>query len=217
MIRVYLVDDHAVVRQGLRTFLDLQPDIEVVGEAAGGDQALREAAAAAPDVVLLDLVMPEGDGLTALSRLRDTLPSTRVLVLSSFGDDANVTAAMRAGAAGYLLKDVDPQALAASIRDVHAGRAALHPDVLARLLRQREAPPASQLTARELDVLVCITEGLANKQIGRRLGITEKTVKTHVSSILGKLGVQDRTEAAVAAIRDRLVPDPAQRATPSVR
>lgn len=217
MIRVYLVDDHAVVRQGLRAFLDLQPDIEVVGEASGGDQALVEGPAITPDVVLLDLVMPEGDGLTALRRFRDALPSARVLVLSSFGDDANVAAAMRAGAAGYLLKDVDPQALAASIRDVYAGRAALHPDVLARLLRQRAAPPASQLTARELEVLVCITEGLANKQIGRRLGITEKTVKTHVSSILGKLGVQDRTEAAVAAIRDRLVPDPAQRAAPSVR
>lgn len=211
MIRVYVVDDHAVVRQGLRTFLDLQPDIEVVGEAAGGEQAVREAPASAPDVILLDLVMPEGDGVSALGRLSEVLPSARVIVLSSFGDDANVAAAMRAGAAGYLLKDVDPQALATSIRDVHAGRAALHPDVLTRLLRQREAPPASQLTARELDVLVSITEGLANKQIGRRLGITEKTVKTHVSSILGKLGVQDRTEAAVVAIRDRLVPDPAQR------
>lgn len=211
MIRVYVVDDHAVVRQGLRTFLDLQPDIEVVGEAAGGAQAVREAPASAPDVILLDLVMPEGDGVSALGRLSEVLPSARVIVLSSFGDDANVAAAMRAGAAGYLLKDVDPQALATSIRDVHAGRAALHPDVLTRLLRQREAPPASQLTARELDVLVSITEGLANKQIGRRLGITEKTVKTHVSSILGKLGVQDRTEAAVVAIRDRLVPDPAQR------
>jgi two-component system, NarL family, response regulator LiaR len=217
VIRVYLVDDHAVVRQGLRAFLDLQPDIEVVGEAAGGDQALREGPAAAPDVILLDLVMPEGDGLTALRRLREVLPGTRVLVLSSFGNDANVAAAMRAGAAGYLLKDVDPQALAASIRDVHAGRAALHPDVLSRLLRQREAPPASQLTARELEVLVCITDGLANKQIARRLGITEKTVKTHVSSILGKLGVQDRTEAAVAAIRDRLVPDPAEREAQRVR
>lgn len=211
MIRVYVVDDHAVVRQGLRTFLDLQPDIEVVGEAAGGEQAVREAPASTPDVILLDLVMPEGDGVSALGRLSEVLPSARVIVLSSFGDDANVAAAMRAGAAGYLLKDVDPLALATSIRDVHAGRAALHPDVLTRLLRQREAPPASQLTARELDVLVSITEGLANKQIGRRLGITEKTVKTHVSSILGKLGVQDRTEAAVVAIRDRLVPDPAQR------
>lgn len=211
MIRVYLVDDHAVVRQGLRAFLDLQPDIQVVGEAAGGEAALREAPEAAPDVILLDLVMPEGDGLTALRRLREVLPGARVLVLSSFGDDANVAAAMRDGAAGYLLKDVDPQALAISIRDVHAGRAALHPDVLARLLRQRAAPPASQLTPRELEVLVCITEGLANKQIGRRLGITEKTVKTHVSSILSKLGTQDRTEAAVVAIRDRLVPDPAPR------
>ncbi|MGH7921720.1 MAG: response regulator [Candidatus Dormibacteraceae bacterium] len=211
MIRVYLVDDHAVVRQGLRTFLDLQEDLQVVGEASGGDQALQDAPAAAPEVVLLDLVMPEGDGLTALGRLREKMPQVRVLVLSSFGDDANVAAAMRAGAAGYLLKDVDPQALAAAIRDVHAGRPALHPDVLSRLLRQREAPPASQLTARELDVLVAITQGMANKQIGRHLGITEKTVKTHVSSILGKLGVQDRTEAAVVAIRDRLVPDPAPR------
>ncbi|MFZ0215630.1 MAG: response regulator transcription factor [Candidatus Dormiibacterota bacterium] len=209
MIRVFLVDDHAVVRQGLRAFLELQPDMEVVGEVAGGHDAIREVPGQRPDVVLMDLVMPDGDGLSALEQLVGTVPGARVLVLSSFSDDANVSAAMRAGAAGYLLKDIDPQALAAAIRDVNAGRTALHPDVLARLLRQQSAPRASQLTPRELEVLACITQGLANKQIGRELGVTEKTVKTHVSSILDKLSAADRTEAAVIAIRNRLVPDTA--------
>jgi NarL family two-component system response regulator LiaR len=205
MIRVLLVDDHQVVRQGLRAFLDVQPDMEVVGEVGGGHDAVGAAPELRPDVVLMDLVMPDGDGISALEQLAGAAPGTRVLVLSSFGDDANVAAAMRAGAAGYLLKDVEPEALAAAIRDVDAGRTALHPEVLARLLRQQSAPRASQLTPRELDVLTCITRGLANKQIGRALGVTEKTVKTHVSSILDKLGAADRTEAAVIAIRNRLV------------
>ncbi len=206
-IRVLLVDDHQVVRQGLRAFLQLQPDLEVVGEAAGGRAALEAAAAGRPDVVLMDLVMPEGDGIAAIRALAEVAPGARVLVLSSFADDEHIFAAMQAGAAGYLLKDVDPDALAEAIREVRRGRPALHPDVAARLMRRVADPavPATEpLTPREREVLRLVVEGYANKQIARRLLITEKTVKTHVSSILQKLGVPDRTAAAVLAIRQGL-------------
>ncbi|HEY7202389.1 MAG TPA: response regulator transcription factor [Candidatus Dormibacteraeota bacterium] len=204
-VRVLLVDDHLVVRQGLRAFLQLQPDIEVVGEAAGGAAAVEAAAAGRPDVVLMDLVMPEGDGVEAIRELAAAVPGARVLVLSSFADDERVFAAMQAGAAGYLLKDVEPDALAGAIRDVHRGRPALHPDVAARLMRRVAEPAPEHLTPREREVLRLVVEGYANKQIASRLRITEKTVKTHVSSILQKLGVPDRTAAAVLAIRQGLV------------
>lgn len=207
-VRVMLVDDHAVVREGLRAFLQLQPDIEVVSEAAGGAAAVEAAAAARPDVVLMDLMMPEGDGVEAIRGLATAAPGTRVLVLSSFTDDEKVFAAMQAGAAGYLLKDVEPDQLAAAIRDVHRGRPALHPDVAARLMRrvaEPAGPEVEALTPREREVLQLVVEGFANKQIARRLRITEKTVKTHVSSVLQKLGVPDRTSAAVLAIRQGLV------------
>jgi two-component system, NarL family, response regulator LiaR len=207
-IRVLLVDDHQVVRQGLRAFLQLQPDVEVVGEAAGGEAAVAAASAGRPDVVLMDLLMPEGDGVVAIRALGEAAPGARVVVLSSFADDERIFAAMQAGAAGYLLKDVDPDALAEAVREVHRGRPVLHPDVAARLMR-RVADPAVQatelLTPREREVLRLVVEGFANKQIARRLLITEKTVKTHVSSILQKLGVADRTAAAVLAIRQGLV------------
>jgi len=207
-IRVLLVDDHQVVRQGLRAFLQLQPDVEVVGEAAGGEAAVAAAAAGRPDVVLMDLVMPEGDGVTAIRALAEAAPGARVVVLSSFADDERIFAAMQAGAAGYLLKDVDPDALAEAVRDAHRGRPVLHPDVTARLMRRVADPtgPATEaLTPREREVLRLVVEGYANKHIARRLPITEKTVKTHVSSILQKLGVPDRTAAAVLAIRQGLV------------
>jgi DNA-binding NarL/FixJ family response regulator len=207
-IRVLLVDDHQVVRRGLRAFLQLQPDVEVVGEAAGGQAAVAAAAESRPDVVLMDLVMPEGDGIAAIRALAEAAPGARVVVLSSFADDERIFAAMQAGAAGYLLKDVDPDALAEAVRDVHRGRPALHPDVAARLMRRVADPagPATEpLTPREREVLRLVVEGYANKQIARRLLITEKTVKTHVSSILQKLGVADRTAAAVMAIRQGLV------------
>jgi NarL family two-component system response regulator LiaR len=207
-IRVLLVDDHQVVRQGLRAFLQLQPDVEIVGEAGGGEAAVAAAAEARPDVVLMDLVMPEGDGVVAIRALTAAAPGVRVVVLSSFADDERIFAAMQAGAAGYLLKDVDPDALADAIREVHRGRPVLHPDVAARLMRRVADPagPATEpLTPREREVLGLVVEGYANKQIARRLLITEKTVKTHVSSILQKLGVPDRTAAAVLAIRQGLV------------
>ena len=206
-IRLLIVDDHSVVREGLRAFLRLQEGIEVVGEAASADEAVSVAARASPDVVLLDLVMPEGDGIGAIRRLLEVAPGVRVLVLTSFADDAQIFAAIAAGAAGYLLKDVDPQALADGIRDVHAGRPALHASVAARLMRRSGSPrPTSDhLTPRERDVLRLVVEGLANKQIAQRLGIGEKTIKTHVSRVLAKLGVTDRTQAAVLAIREGLV------------
>jgi NarL family two-component system response regulator LiaR len=206
-IRLLIVDDHSVVREGLRAFLRLQEGIEVVGEAADGEEAVRVAATSSPDVVLLDLVMPSGDGIGAIRRLIAVAPGVRVLILTSFADDAQIFAAIAAGAAGYLLKDVDPQALADGIRDVHAGRPALHSSVAARLMHGRVSPRATHddLTERERDVLRLVVEGLANKQIAQRLGIGEKTIKTHVSRVLAKLGVADRTQAAVLAIREGLV------------
>ncbi|HET8756414.1 MAG TPA: response regulator transcription factor [Solirubrobacteraceae bacterium] len=202
MIRVLIADDHAVVRQGLRTFLDLQEDIEVVAEAADGEEALALTEALAPDVVLIDLVMPRVDGIEALRRLRERAPAVRAIVLSSFVDDDKLFPAVRAGAAGYLLKDVQPQELVEAIRTVHGGGALLHPQVAARLLQDMAEDP---LTPREHDVLALIGRGMPNKLIARELSLSEKTVKAHVSSILAKLGVTDRTQAALYAVREGLV------------
>ncbi|WP_238009801.1 response regulator transcription factor [Dactylosporangium sp. AC04546] len=204
-IRVLVVDDHPVVRQGLRTFLDLQDDITVVGEADDSASCLAEVAATDPDVVLLDLRMPGGDGVEALRGLRAAdVARPRVLVITSFTDPSAVLPAVRAGAAGYVYKDVDPPALAAAIRAVHAGHVLLHPDV-ARLLADSGPPPdATHLTAREREVLAEVARGRSNREIARALGLAEKTVKTHVSAILTKLGVQDRTQAALYAVRSGL-------------
>ena len=201
MIRVLIADDHAVVRQGLRTFLGLQEDIEVVGEAADGEQAVAEAERLAPDVVLMDLVMPRMDGVEAIRRLHERVPAARAVVLSSFIDEDRLLPVVRAGAAGYLLKDVEPAELVAAIRTVHGGGALLHPRVAARLLAEVAGDP---LTPREREVLALIGRGMANKVIARELGLAEKTVKTHVSSILAKLGVADRTQAALYAVREGL-------------
>jgi len=199
MIRVLIADDHAVVRQGLRTFLDLQDDIEVVGEAADGAAALAAAETLAPHVVVMDLVMPGIDGIEAIRRLPE---GVRAIVLSSFADDDKLFPAVRAGAAGYLLKDVQPQELVAAIRTVHGGGSLLHSAVAARLLEEIAADP---LTPREREVLALIGRGMANKVIARELGIAEKTVKAHVSSVLAKLGLADRTQAALFAVREGLV------------
>jgi len=209
VIRVLVVDDHAVVRQGLRTFLELNDDIEVVGEAGDGEQALTAVAALAPDVVLMDLVMPRLDGVSAIERLRDLAPATRVIVLTSFLDEDKVLPAVRAGAAGYLLKDVQPAELVQAIRTVDRGEALLHPAVAARVLRELAGDGARAerhelLTARELEVLALLARGLANKVIAFELGCAEKTVKTHVGNILGKLGLSDRTQAALYAVREGL-------------
>ena len=202
MIRVLIADDHAVVRQGLRTFLDLQDDIEVVGEAADGAEAVAQAERLAPDVVLMDLVMPGVDGVEAIRRLGERVPAARAVILSSFIDDDRVFPVVRAGAAGYLLKDVQPAELVDAIRTVHGGGALLHPRVAARLLAEVAGDP---LTPREREVLALLGRGMANKVIARELGLAEKTVKAHVSSILAKLGVADRTQAALYAVREGLV------------
>lgn len=203
MIKVLVVDDHPVVRQGLRTFLDLQEDITVVGESADGESCVDDADRLRPDVILLDLRMPGADGVTALRGLRDN--PARVLVVTSYTEPSAVLPAVRAGAAGYVYKDVDPPALAAAIRSVHAGHVLLHPDV-ARLLADSDARPGqADLTARERDVLAQVARGRSNREIARALSLSEKTVKTHVSAILGKLGVQDRTQAALHAVRTGLV------------
>jgi NarL family two-component system response regulator LiaR len=208
-IRVLIADDHAVVRQGLRTFLELQDDIEVVADVADGEAALRAAEEHEPDVVLMDLVMPGEGGVAAIRALRERRPEARVLVLTSFLDDEKLFPAVRAGAAGYLLKDVEPAELVRAIRTVDDGEALLHPAVAARLMEefaQTERPAADEaLTAREREVLTLIARGLSNKLIARDLEIAEKTVKTHVSSILGKLGLTDRTQAALYAVRSGLI------------
>jgi DNA-binding NarL/FixJ family response regulator len=201
VIKVLVVDDHPVVRQGLRTFLDLQEDMTVVGESGDGESCVADAARLRPDVILLDLRMPGADGVTALRGLRDN--PARVLVVTSYTEPSAVLPAVRAGAAGYVYKDVDPPALAAAIRSVHAGHVLLHPDVV-RLLAAEDNRPA-ELTARERDVLAELARGRSNREIARALTLSEKTVKTHVSAILGKLGVQDRTQAALHAVRTGLV------------
>ena len=210
MIRVLIADDHAVVRRGLRTFLELQEEIEVVGEAEDGEEAVAEAERLAPDVVLLDLVMPRLDGIGAIHGIRDRSPATRVIVLTSFLDDDKLLPAVRAGAAGYLLKDVQPKELVSAIRTVHGGEALLHPAAAARVMAElAEAgrrDPASLLTAREREVLGLIARGMPNKVIAQELGVSEKTVKTHVSNLLGKLGLTDRTQAALFAVREGLSP-----------
>jgi DNA-binding NarL/FixJ family response regulator len=204
-IRVLVVDDHPVVRQGLRTFLDLQDDITVVGEASDGTGCVDAALRLHPDVVLLDLRMPGSDGVAALRGLREEGSPARVLVVTSFTEPSAVLPAVRAGAAGYVYKDVDPPALAAAIRAVHAGHVLLHPDV-ARLLAAGDAKPAGvRLTAREQQVLAEMARGRSNREIARALTLSEKTVKTHVSAILTKLGVKDRTQAALYAVRSGLV------------
>jgi DNA-binding NarL/FixJ family response regulator len=199
-----VVDDHQVVRQGLRTFLDVQDDITVVGEAADGAGGVAAAERLRPDVILLDLRMPDGDGVAALRELRERGNPARVLVVTSYTDASAVLPAVRAGAAGYVFKDVDPAALAAAIRAVHAGHVLLHPDV-AGLLAVGEPNAGAPLTARERQVLAEIAHGRSNREIARNLAVTEKTVKTHVSAVLAKLGVQDRTQAALYAVRTGLV------------
>jgi NarL family two-component system response regulator LiaR len=207
-IRVLVVDDHAVVREGLRTFLELQDGIEVVGEAADGEQAVARATELTPDVILMDLVMPRLDGISAMRELRRRDSASRVIVLTSFLDDERLMPALQAGAAGYLLKDVEPAELARAVRGACADEALIDPTVAARLLHTlsgHRPPPdrddaIQQLTRREREVLELIALGHSNKRIALELGIAEKTVKTHVGHLLAKLGVADRTQAAVLAV-----------------
>jgi DNA-binding NarL/FixJ family response regulator len=202
-IRVLVVDDHPVVRQGLRTFIDLQDDLTVVGEAADGESAVAEAQCSRPDVILLDLKLPGADGVAVLRELRRLGNPARALIITSFTEMADVLPAVRAGAAGYVFKDVDPSALAAAVRAVHAGHVLLHPDIAAQLSTADSS--VDPLTDRELEVLTELALGRSNREIAKAFGVSEKTVKTHVSAILRKLGVQDRTQAALHALRTGMV------------
>ena len=206
VIRVLITDDHGVVRQGLRMFLSLDPDIQVVGEASDGREALEMARELVPDVVLMDLLMPVMDGIAATEEIRRALPEVEVIALTSVLEDASVTDAIRAGAIGYLLKGTNVEELHRAVRGAAEGRVQLAPEAAARLMREVRAPESPEaLTARETEVLELLARGHANKQIASSLYVSEKTVKAHVSAILKKLGVQSRTQAALHAVETGLV------------
>ncbi|GAA2251737.1 response regulator transcription factor [Streptomyces amakusaensis] len=206
-IRVFLLDDHEVVRRGVHDLLGSEPDIEVVGEASTGEQALVRGPALRPDVAVLDIRLPDGDGITVCRELRSRLPGTACLMLTSFDDDDALLDAIMAGAAGYVLKQIKGSDLVTAVRTVAAGQSMLDPATTARLmnsLRAPEEPPAGEsqldhLSAREREILALIGEGLTNRQIGERLYLAEKTVKNHISRLLAKLGVERRIQAAVLA------------------
>ncbi|MDF1553159.1 MAG: response regulator transcription factor [Deferrisomatales bacterium] len=206
-IRVLVVDDHAVVRAGIRALLAEVDDMEVVGEAGNGGDALQLAEALYPDVILMDLVMPEIDGIQAIRQIQQRRPSSKILALTSFSSDDKVFPAIKAGALGYLLKDTDPRDLVAAIRRVHRGESSLHPRIARKVLMElsqagrRKAAP-QPLTEREIDVLELIARGLTNQEIADRLCVSETTVRTHVSNILGKLHLTNRVQAALYALRE---------------
>jgi DNA-binding NarL/FixJ family response regulator len=206
-IRVLIADDHAVLREGLRSFLELQPGIQIVGDASDGAEAVALAERLRPAVVLMDLVMPKLDGVEAMRKLRERVPDTRVIILTSYIDDDRLLPAIRAGAAGYLLKNAEPQELARAIRAADAGEALIDPSVAARLVERLadddERDQLQSLTPREREVLELIGRGFSNKRIALELSLAEKTVKTHVTHVLSKLGVADRTQAALYATRQR--------------
>jgi DNA-binding NarL/FixJ family response regulator len=205
-IKILLADDHSVVRQGLRMFLSLDPEFEIVGEAVNGAEAVRMARELQPDVVLMDLLMPVMDGIAATSAIRRELPDVEVVAVTSVLEDAQVIAAVRAGAIGYLLKDTEGDDLRRAIKAAAAGQVQLSPQAATRLMREVRTPESPEvLTERETDVLRLLAQGKANKEIAHELAIGEKTVKTHVSNILAKLGVQSRTQAALHAVRLGLV------------
>jgi len=216
-IRVLLVDDHAVVRQGLRMFIEMQNDMEVIGEGINGIEAVELAAGLNPDVILLDLIMPGMDGVEATRKILSSTPQSRVLILTSFGEDDKVFPAIRAGAQGYLLKDIQPRDLVQAVRESYQGKAQLHPDVARRLMqavsgdmpaekpKPRSLPAELEgLTEREREVLEMIARGMTNHEIAEEMVISEKTVKTHVSNLLDKLGLEDRTRAAIWALKHGL-------------
>ncbi len=208
-IRVLIVDDHAIVRKGIAALLATEPAIDVVGEAENGRQAITEAHTLRPDVILMDLVMPEMDGIAAIRHITANQPETRILVLTSFSSDDRIFTAIKAGALGYLLKDSGPKELVDAIYQVHRGESSLHPVVARRLLQELAKPApkpttATALTDREMEVLQLVAQGHGNRQIAAELNIKEATVRTHVSNILSKLHLDSRTQAALYALREGL-------------
>ena len=207
MIRILIVDDHAVVRQGLRFLLEQQPDISVVGECGDGEGAVALASIHLPDVILLDLLMPKMDGMTAVRELKRITPTTQIIILTSYYEDDQIFSVIKAGALSYLLKDSSPQELIAAVRAAARNESTLHPMVAAKVLREmQQQSPLDDLTPRERDVLILIAHGRSNHEIAVELSIGEQTVKTHVSNILSKLHLADRTQAAIYALQKRLVP-----------
>jgi DNA-binding NarL/FixJ family response regulator len=204
-IRLLIADDHPVVRDGLRAMLATQPDMELVGEAATGTQAVAHARALLPDVVLMDLQMPELDGPGAIASLRDQAPQVRVLVLTTYGTDADITRAVDAGATGYLLKDAPREQLFGAIRAAARGESVLSPSVATRVLGRMRAPAEEALSPRELEILQAVARGLSNKDIGRQLYVSEATVKTHLLRVFSKLGVDDRTAAVTVALERGII------------
>ena len=210
-IHILVVDDHAVVREGLRALIDVQPDMELVGEAADGVEAVDRAHALQPDVILLDLIMPRKGGLEAIIEIKERDPEARILVLTSFAEDDKVFPAIKAGAMGYLLKDSSARELIQAIRDVYRGEPTMHPSIARKLMRELQRPPEpaaprteEPLSERELEVLRLVARGLSNQEIGDELFISERTVRTHVGNILGKLHLANRTQAALYALREGL-------------
>lgn len=206
-IKVLLVDDHAVVRQGLRMFLELEDDLEIVGEAENGLEALKQIAALQPNVVLMDLMMPQMGGIEAIERAKVDFPEVEIIALTSVLEDRSVVNAVKAGAIGYLLKDTEAAELCRSIKAAFEGKVQLSPEASARLMKALQSPdPLAELTEREHEVLVALSKGLSNSEIAESLSVTEKTVKTHVSNVLAKLSVKSRTQAALYAWQNGLVP-----------
>jgi DNA-binding NarL/FixJ family response regulator len=204
-IRLLIADDHPVVRDGLRAMLATQPDMELIGEAATGTEAVAQARALRPDVVLMDLQMPDLDGPGAIATLREQAPVVRVLVLTTYGTDADITRAVDAGATGYLLKDAPREQLFAAIRAAARGESVLSPSVATRVLGRMRAPAEEALSPRELEILQAVARGLSNKDIGRQLYVSEATVKTHLLRVFSKLGVDDRTAAVTVALERGII------------
>lgn len=205
-IRVIIVDDHPIVRKGLRTLISSEPDMSIIGEASNGAEAIDLALTTPSDVILMDLVMSPISGVEAISRIKASHPAARILVLTSFADDDKVFPAIKAGASGYILKDIPPEELLTAIRDVAAGESFLHPTIAARLMReinQTTSPPddSEPLTERELEVLRLIARGLTNQEIALELNVSERTITTHISNILDKLHLANRTQATLYALR----------------